>query len=64
MPRQRRPSQNRPWGPKLPQKQNLGGGFVVFFLRGQNCKFGKVRGLKDSTKKNDNITTKKEMEIG
>jgi len=23
-----------PWGPKLLQLQNLGGGFVVFFLRG------------------------------
>jgi len=27
VPRQRRPSQNWPWGPKLPQVQNLG----VFF---------------------------------
>jgi len=32
--RQRRPSQYQPWGPKLPQLQNLGGCFVVFFLRG------------------------------
>jgi len=32
--RQRRPSQYQPWGPKLPQMQNLGGGFVVFFLGG------------------------------
>jgi len=32
VPRQRRPSQNWPWGPKLPQVQNLRGGFVVFFL--------------------------------
>jgi len=31
---QRRPSQNWPWGQKLPHVQNLGGGFVVFFLRG------------------------------
>jgi len=36
--RQRRPSQNWPWGPKLPQVQNLGGGFVVFFLRGPKSK--------------------------
>jgi len=42
----RRQSQNWPWGPKLPQVQNLGGGFVVFFLGGQNRNFGKVRGLK------------------
>ena len=39
VPRQRRPSQ-------LSQMQNLGGGFVVFFLEGQNRNFGKVRGLK------------------
>jgi len=26
--------------------QNLGGGFVVFFLGGKNRNFGKVRGLK------------------
>jgi len=45
VPRQRRPSQNWPWGPKLPLVQNLGGGFVVFF-RGQNRNFGKVKGLK------------------
>jgi len=31
VPRQRRLSQNLHWGPKLPQMQNLGGGFVVFF---------------------------------
>jgi len=30
--RQRRPSQYQPWGPKLPQVQNLGGCFVVFFF--------------------------------
>jgi len=30
MSRQRRPSQNWHWGPKLPQMQNLGGCFVVF----------------------------------
>jgi len=29
--RQRKPSQNWSWGPKMPQVQNLGGGFVVFF---------------------------------
>jgi hypothetical protein len=46
VPRQCRPSQNWPWGPKLPQLQNLGGGFVVFFLGGQKRNFGKVRGLK------------------
>jgi len=34
VPRKRRPSQYQPWGPKLPQVQNLGGCFVVFFLRG------------------------------
>jgi len=32
VPRQHRPSQNWPWGPKQPHVQNLGGGFVVFFL--------------------------------
>jgi len=31
VPRQRRPSQNWPCGPKLPRMQNLGDGFVVFF---------------------------------
>jgi len=46
VPRQRRPSQNWPWGPKLPHGQNLGGDFVVFFLGGQNHNFVKVRGLK------------------
>jgi len=46
VPRQRRPSQNWPWGPKLPQMQNLKGSFVVFFLGDQNHNFGKVRGLK------------------
>jgi len=35
-----------PWGPKLLQLQNLGGGFVVFFLEGQNWNFRKVMGLK------------------
>ena len=34
VPRQRRPNQYQPWRPKLPQVQNLGGCFVVFFLRG------------------------------
>jgi len=33
-------------GPKLLQLQNLGGGFVVFFLWGQNRNFVKVRGRK------------------
>jgi len=33
-------------GPKMLQLQNLGGGFVVFFLRGQNRNFVKVRGQK------------------
>ena len=46
MPRQRRPSQYQSSGPKLLQLQNLGGCFVVFFLRGQNRNFEKVRGLK------------------
>ena len=46
MPRQRRPSQYQPRGPKLSQVQNLGGCFVVFFLGGQNRNFEKVRGLK------------------
>jgi len=32
VPRQRRPSQYQPWGPKLSQVQNLGGCFGVFFL--------------------------------
>jgi len=44
--RQRRPSQNWHWGSKLPQMQNLGSCFVVFFLGGQNRNFVKVRGLK------------------
>jgi len=41
VPRQRRPSQNWHWGPKLSQTQNLGARFVVFFLKGpksQLCK--------------------------
>jgi len=46
VPHQRRPSQNWSGGPKLPQIQNLGGGFVVFFLGGQNRNFEKVMGLK------------------
>jgi len=45
VPRQRRPSQYQPWGPKLLQLQNLRGCFVLFFLGGQN-RFGKVRKLK------------------
>jgi len=39
VPRQRRPSQNWPWGPKLPQVQNLGGGFVVVFFRRPKSQF-------------------------
>jgi hypothetical protein len=47
VPRQRRPSQSWHWGLKLPQMQNLGGRFVVFFfLGGQNRNFVKVRELK------------------
>jgi len=46
VPRQRKPSQNWSWGPKLPQVQNLGCSFVVFFLGGKNRNFRKVRGLK------------------
>jgi len=46
VPRQLRPGQNWLWGPKLPQVQNLWGGFVVFFLGGQIRNFKKVRGLK------------------
>jgi len=46
VPRQRRPSQYQPWGPKLPQVQNLGACFVVFFIEGQNHNFEKVKGLK------------------
>ena len=45
MPRQRRPGQNWLWGSKLPQVQNLGGGFVVFFLRGPKSQLWKS-GLK------------------
>jgi len=41
VPRQRRSGQNWPWGPKLPQVQNLGGGFVVFFLRKPKSQFWK-----------------------
>jgi len=61
VPRQRRPSQNWHWGPKLPQMQNLGGRFVVFFLGGKNRNFVKVRGLKlqsNLIKKNKVRTTK------
>jgi len=42
--RQRRPSQNWPWGPKLPQMQNLEGGFVVFFLGAKIATLGKLEG--------------------
>jgi len=43
---QRRPGQNWPWGPKLPQVQNLNGRFVFFFLGSQNRNFEKVREVK------------------
>ena len=46
MPRQRRPSQNWPWGPILPHVQNLGDNFVFFFQGDQNRNFRNVRGLK------------------
>ena len=46
MPRQRRPSQNWLWGSKLPQVQNLGGGFLVFFLRGPKSQLWKSSGAK------------------
>jgi len=36
-----------PWGPKLLQLQNLGGGFLVFYsLGGKNRNFVKVKGRK------------------
>jgi len=41
VPRQHRPSQNWLWWPKLLHMQNLGGGFVVFFLRAKNATLGK-----------------------
>jgi len=44
VPRQRRPSQNWPWRPKLPQVLNLGGGFVVFFLGAKIATLGKLEG--------------------
>jgi len=44
VPRQRRPSQNWPWGPKLPQVQNLGGGFVIFFSGVKIATLEKLRG--------------------
>jgi len=46
VPHQRRPSQNWAWGPKLPHVQNLGVGFVVFFVKSQNRNFKKVKRLK------------------
>jgi len=46
VPRQRRPSQNWLWGSKLPQVQNLGGGFLVFFLRGPKSQLWKSSGAK------------------
>jgi len=44
VPRQRKPSQNWPWGPKLPHMENLGGGFVVFFLGAKIATLGKLGG--------------------
>jgi len=44
VPRQRRPSQYQPWGPKLPHVQNLGGGFVIFFL---GAKIATLKKLED-----------------
>jgi len=44
MPRQRRPSQNWSWGQKLPQMQNLGGGFVTFFLGAKIATLKKLGG--------------------
>jgi len=43
--RQRRPSQNWSWEPKLSHVQNLRGSFIVF-LGGQNRNIEKVRELK------------------
>jgi len=50
LPRQRRPSQDWPWGPKLSQMQNLGGGFVVFFLRSPKSQLWKSLGVKTAIK--------------
>jgi len=58
VPRQCRPNQNRPWGPKLPQVQNLGDGFVVFFLGGQNRNFEKVMEQKVQQKNHYYMSTK------
>ena len=55
--RQRRPSQNWYWGPKLPQMQNLENHFVVFF-RDLNRNFAKVRGVKTVIKPKINCKTK------
>jgi len=46
VPRQRRPSQYQPWGPKLPGAKLRGRFYSFFFLEGQNRNFEKVRGLK------------------
>jgi len=44
VPRQRRPTRNWPWGPKLTHLQNLGGCFVVFFLGAKIKILGKLGG--------------------
>jgi len=49
VPRQRRPNQYHPWGPKLPHVQNLGGYFVVFFLGVKIATLRKL-GVKTATK--------------
>jgi len=48
--RQRRPSQNWHWGPKLPQMQNLGGRFVVIFLKGPKSQLYESLGVKTTIK--------------
>jgi len=59
VPRQRRPSQYQPWGPKLLQLQNLGGCFVVFFLRGPKSQlwesYGAKTAIKPKKKKRRNV---------
>ena len=54
MPHHRRPSQNRHWGLKLPQVQNFGGGFVVFFLKGPESQLWESLGAKTVIKANLN----------
>ena len=50
VPRQRRPNQNWHWGPKLPQMQNLGGRFLVFFLKGPKSQLCESYGVKTTIK--------------